>query len=89
MLGIPIFKMAQPHNLVILFLAATAITTFSSCASEQPKTALVSDPDARGESSIPWNRPANWEGRGNLPPGVAGTGQDPFGQSGNGGTGGY
>jgi hypothetical protein len=88
MLGTQIRKFAL--GLASLLLAAGAVSTFSSCASEQPTTtALVSDPDARGGSTIPWNRPANWEGRGNLPPGVGGNGQDPFGQSGYGGTGGY
>lgn len=88
MLGIQIRKWAQPHCLMIVLLAAAAAASFSSCASETPKTALISDPDARDGSAIPWNRPANWEGKGNIPGGIS-AGQDPFGQSGNGGTGGY
>ncbi len=65
-------------------------TVLSSCATEKPKqTALVSDPDARAGTSIPWNKPANWEGRGNLPGGLGNGQNDPFGQSGYGGTGGY
>ncbi len=51
--------------------------------------ALVSDPDARTGSAIPWNKPANWEGRGNIPPGAGFGGTEPFGGSGTGGTGGY
>lgn len=61
----------------------------SSCASQHPAaTALVNDPDARGESSVPWNRPANWEGRGNIPSGGFGGANDPTRGS-TGGTGGY
>ena len=86
MLGIQIRKL--PHALAILFVAAGALGSFSSCASDKPAPTLVSDPDARAGSAIPWNRPANWEGKGNIPGGIS-NGQDPFGQSGNGGTGGY
>lgn len=89
MLGIRILKLVQSHCLTIALFAGLA-GGFTSCASQRPATALVSDPDARGESSVPWNRPANWEGKGDIPTGISSaSGQDPFGQSGNGGTGGY
>ncbi len=78
----------QPRCLTIAFLALAA--TLSSCASDKPQTALVNDPDAQVGSSIPWNKPAQWEGRGNLPGGLGASGQgDAFGGSGAGGTGGY
>ncbi|HEY2799121.1 MAG TPA: hypothetical protein VGI85_00880 [Chthoniobacterales bacterium] len=51
--------------LTIVLMATSA--TLSSCASQAPKTALVSDPDAHPDSAIPWNRPASWEGREGLP----------------------
>lgn len=78
----------QPRCLVIASLAAAAF--LSSCASNKPPTALVNDPDAQVGSSIPWNKPAQWEGRGNLPPGLGSTAQgDAFGGANPGGTGGY
>lgn len=78
----------QPRCLTIALLALAA--SLSSCASDKPQTALVNDPDAQVGSSIPWNKPAQWEGRGNLPGGLGASGQgDAFGGSGAGGTGGY
>jgi hypothetical protein len=32
--------------------------------------ALINDPDAHGESSIPWNKPAKWENGANVPGGI-------------------
>jgi hypothetical protein len=58
---------------------------FSSCATEQPHTALVSDPDSRTESSIPWNKPAKWETGANIPGGLGGAGAGGAGQPGGGG----
>lgn len=87
MLEARIRNLCQPRSLTIALLAVGA--ALSSCASQKPPTALVSDPDARTGSAIPWNKPANWEGHGNIPPGAGLGGSDPFGQSGNGGTGGY
>ena len=43
---------------------------FSSCATDEPHTALVNDPDQQKESSIPWNRPEKWEGSANVPGGI-------------------
>jgi hypothetical protein len=52
------------------------VAGLSSCATtkEPAKTALIDDPDARSESSIPWNRPAKWESSGNMPAGLGGIG---------------
>ena len=58
------------RGLTIALLAASA--ALSSCASQPKETALVSDPDARGDSSIPWNKPERWEGRADVPPGLGG-----------------
>lgn len=35
----------------------------SSCATEK-ETALISDPDARKETSLPWNEQQKWEREG-------------------------
>ena len=53
-----------------LMLALAAF--FSSCATEQTQTALISDPDSQKESSIPWNRPQKWESGAAFPGGSAG-----------------
>ena len=77
-----------PRCLLIASLAAAAF--LSSCASSKPQTALVNDPDGQVGSSIPWNKPAQFEGRGNLPPGLgSGVQGDAFGGANPGGTGGY
>ena len=60
-------------SLAILFAAACA-ALFSSCATEKPQTALIADPDAQRESSIPWNKPAKWESGANVPGGIGGGG---------------
>lgn len=51
-----------------LLLAAFAL--LASCASQKPPIALVDDPSANHDSSIPWNKPQSWEGRGNVPAGL-------------------
>jgi len=56
----------------VLALSLTAL--FSSCATQKPQTALVNDPDAQQESSIPWNRPQKWESGAAFPGGAS-----PFG----------
>jgi hypothetical protein len=57
--------------LTIALLSAT-LASFSSCATEKPQTALIADPDARAESSIPWNKPEKWETGAQLPGGLGG-----------------
>ncbi len=70
MLEAPIRSRRQ-RCLTIALLGGTALF-LCSCATEQPRTALISDPDARKESSIPWNKPAKWEGGANVPGGIGG-----------------
>ena len=55
-------------------LFALAAGAFSSCATQKPRTALISDPDSQNESSIPWNKPAKWESGANVPGGIGGAG---------------
>ena len=72
MLEIPVRRLL---NLCLTFsLAGVALTLFSSCATDKPRTALINDPDAQKESSIPWNKPAKWESGANVPGGIGGGG---------------
>lgn len=89
MLEARIHNLWQVRCLPLALLAASAM--LSACASHPPQTALVNDPDAQVGSSIPWNKPAQWEGRGNLPANIGSRGGqgDAFGGSNTGGTGGY
>ena len=73
MLVTPIRSHRRTVCLTMVLLAATA-GLFSSCATEKPRTALISDPDAQSESSIPWNKPAKWESGANVPGGIGGPG---------------
>ncbi len=57
-----------------LSLAAVALTLFASCATEEKRTVLITDPDSERESSIPWNKPAKWETGANVPSGLGGGG---------------
>jgi hypothetical protein len=43
----------------VLLLASTAL--FVSCASQKQQVRLVDDPDARRESTMPWNKQEKWE----------------------------
>jgi len=42
-----------------LLLAAASVLV--SCASQKEQVRLVDDPDAHGESQIPWNKQERWE----------------------------
>ena len=71
---VPIRSRRLTNCLTVALLAASAGIFFSSCATEKPRTALIDDPDARSESSIPWNKPAKWENGANVPGGIGGGG---------------
>ena len=47
-------------NIASALLLATTIT-FVSCATQKDPPRLVSDPDERSDSAIPWNRQEKWE----------------------------
>jgi hypothetical protein len=70
MLETPVRNRRQPCLTIVLLGAAA--TLFCSCATEKPRTALINDPDAQKESSIPWNKPAKWESGANVPGGIGG-----------------
>jgi Spy/CpxP family protein refolding chaperone len=46
-----------------LLLAAAALSV--SCVT-QKQTALVQDPDSKGESMMPWNKQEKWETQGQM-----------------------
>ena len=55
--------LAQVRNLrtiVVPVLLCAFVVAMTSCAT-QKQTALVQDPEARHESSIPWNKQESWE----------------------------
>ncbi len=61
-----------PRLCLTITLLSGVATLFCSCATEKPRTALINDPDAQKESSIPWNKPAKWESGANVPGGIGG-----------------
>ena len=72
MLEIPVRKLLS--LCLTISLSGVGLTLFSSCATDKPRTALINDPDAQRESSIPWNKPAKWESGANVPGGLGGVG---------------
>jgi hypothetical protein len=48
------------RTIVVPVLVCAFVVALTSCAS-QKQTALVTDPDDRGGSMIPWNKQEAWE----------------------------
>ena len=48
------------RNVALALLSAMAITLVS-CATQKQAPRLVSDPDDRPDSAIPWNKQEKWE----------------------------
>lgn len=48
------------RTIVVPVLLCAFVIGMSSCAT-QKETALVRDPDNRGDSAIPWNKQEPWE----------------------------
>ena len=71
---LPVRSQRRGSFLRVALVAIGLGTLFSSCATQKEQTALINDPDARGESSIPWNKPAKWENGANVPGGMGGMG---------------
>jgi hypothetical protein len=42
-------------------------TTLVACATQKEPPVLVSDPDHKPESSLPWNKQERWELAGGIP----------------------
>ena len=47
-----------------------------ACATQKQPARLVNDPDAKQESTIPWNKPETWEAGADLGPVAGPTGSD-------------
>jgi hypothetical protein len=47
------------RTIVVPFLLCAFVVALTSCATKE--TALVSDPDDRGGSAMPWNKQEPWE----------------------------
>ncbi len=48
------------RTIVVPFLLCAFVVALTSCAS-QKETALVTDPDDHGGSTMPWNKQESWE----------------------------
>ena len=48
----------------LLLIAGTSMLI--SCASQKDRVTLVSDPDAKPEGQMPWNKQEKWETGGQL-----------------------
>jgi hypothetical protein len=57
----------QIRRIVSIILIGAGIFC-AACAHEKP--ALVSDPDAKKEGTIPWNKQEDWETQGQLQAGA-------------------
>jgi hypothetical protein len=49
------------RRIVVPVLLCAFVVALTSCAATQKETALVSDPDDRGGSAMPWNKQESWE----------------------------
>jgi hypothetical protein len=49
-----------PKRTISLLLLFAGCVAFVGCATQQ-HVALVDDPDAHGESQMPWNKQEKWE----------------------------
>ena len=56
----PALVLRLRKNVTSIVLFASAIT-LASCATQKDPPRLVSDPDERQESAIPWNQQEKWE----------------------------
>lgn len=45
---------------------ALCVTLMAACSNESPKDESAYLPEDQRVSSVPWNRPEGWEGRGSL-----------------------
>ena len=49
------------RNRILKGLLLVAAATLVSCASQKEQVSIVSDPDAKADSMIPWNKQEKWE----------------------------
>jgi hypothetical protein len=62
------------HVCVVLMVGIGIM--LSACATQKQPARLVDDPDAKQESTIPWNRQETWEAGAELGPVAGQTGSD-------------
>jgi hypothetical protein len=55
-----------PKRTISCLLLLLGCLFCAACASEEHTVALVDDPDAKKESSIPWNKQEKWESQGQF-----------------------
>ncbi len=53
-----------PKRTIALGLFLVGCSFLVGCATERKNVALVDDPDAKKESTIPWNKQEKWESQG-------------------------
>ena len=53
--------------LLRLFFLLVLLSTFCACATQKDPPRLVSDPEGKAESTLPWNKQERWEVGGGLP----------------------
>ena len=60
-------QIGKRKKILGIALAFFAVASFTSCATHKPPPSLVSDPDQRPESQLPWNKQEKWELAPNVP----------------------
>lgn len=48
-------------------LLVSFLTSFAACATQKDPPRLVSDPDSKPETTLPWNKQEKWEIGGGIP----------------------
>jgi hypothetical protein len=57
-------QIRKQERKVAAILLLSAATMLVSCATQKGDVALVKDPDAKAETTMPWNKQEKWEGGG-------------------------
>jgi hypothetical protein len=60
-------QICKRKKILGIALGFFAAASFTSCATHKPPAPLVSDPDQRPESQLPWNKQEQWEIAPNVP----------------------
>jgi outer membrane biogenesis lipoprotein LolB len=55
-----------PKRTISAGLLLVGCALFVGCATQKPAPTLVNDPDAKHESSLPWNKQEKWEQEGQF-----------------------
>jgi len=60
-------EICKRKKILGIALGLCVAASFTSCATHKPPGPLVSDPDQRPESQLPWNKQEQWEIAPNIP----------------------